>query len=772
MLPLTELSAPCLRVDLDVAEELPSLPAPEVGGRRCGWFLVRFHTEPLGTLLLEIPRSGLDRDLLAQAIVGEFGAAIAQRTIPEAVEPSEFVQSRDVILRVAPQITVVVCTRERPDGLKRCLDSLVRQVYPRFSILVVDNAPVSEHTRTVVDRFDPDVVRYVVEPRPGLSRARNRALVEAASEIIAWIDDDEIADKHWLAEIARGFYEHPAADAVSGIMVPAELETWAQVRFEQYGGHNKHRGFRPVVFSPETRACFDPLYPLPPFGTGGNMAFRRRALIDLGGFDAALGAGSPALGSEDTKAFSQILLAGGTVVYQPTAVTHHFHRREHSELEHQMFGYGTGLTAYYASMVASDPALLGRMLRLIPSAYADVVGRRSLRSGHLPVDFPRSLRRANRRGLLRGPGRYILDRWRPALVGASASTSHPEGQDPIAARTPVLNQGGPEECIEKVKVLYIGGYGRSGSTLLMRMIGNASGVAVVGELAHIWRRGYLENQLCGCGVPFRTCDFWAAVSDIAFGCDPGTVPAEVYEKLQQIAHGPRTLVRLRIPRTRSDDYRASHASYGELLERMYRAIASSSGARLVVDSSKMPPVARMLSEVPGVELHVVHLVRDSRATAFSWQRSKIRAEIHWAPTQMDRYPVHRSSSEWMLENSLLFVDRSKPASYTIVRYEDLVRHPATVLTRIATAIGEPSISAEFLDTDREVWLGTSHTVAGNPGRFHSGQTAIAADDEWENSMPTGQRLLVTAMTAPLLHTFGYPLRKGRTSAPPERVVPV
>jgi GT2 family glycosyltransferase len=325
---------------------------------------------------------------------------------------SGFVESRERVLRDAPPITVVVCTRGRSVELERCLTSLVKLAYPRFSIVVVDNAPTSDRSKEVVQRFDRHQVRYVVEPAPGLSRARNRGLSVATTDVIAWIDDDEVADENWLAELARGFHEHPQAAAISGIMVPAELKTWPQVRFEQYGGHNKHRGFCPAVFSPASRGAQDPLYPLPPFGTGGNMAFRREALVRLGGFDVALGAGSPAMGSEDTKVFSQILSSGGTVVYQPTAVTYHFHRREQSELETQMIGYGVGLTAYYTSMVVAHPAVFWRMLRLIPNAYRDMVGHRSLRSGHLPPDFPLALRSANLRGLFLGPGRYLKERWR------------------------------------------------------------------------------------------------------------------------------------------------------------------------------------------------------------------------------------------------------------------------------------------------------------------------------------------------------------------------
>ena len=224
---------------------------------------------------------------------------------------------------------MVVCTRERPGALARCLDSLLAQAYPDFRILVVDNAPVTDATAEVVRaaaRRGP--VEYLAEPKAGLSFARNAAVAAAPGEILAWIDDDEYADPHWLAEVARALADHPEADVVSGVIVPAELETQAQMWFEQFGGHSKGRGFEPDVFSPATAHIQSPLYPLPPFGTGANMTFRPGVIERIGGWDTALGAGTPAMGSEDTLAFTQVLLSGGTIVYQPTAVTHHYHRRD------------------------------------------------------------------------------------------------------------------------------------------------------------------------------------------------------------------------------------------------------------------------------------------------------------------------------------------------------------------------------------------------------------------------------------------------------------
>ncbi|HEY0001285.1 MAG TPA: glycosyltransferase, partial [Actinoplanes sp.] len=280
-----------------------------------------------------------------------------------------------------------------------------------FRILVVDNAPVTGATAEVVRaaaRRGP--VEYLLEPRAGLSFARNAAVAAAQGEILAWIDDDEYADVHWLAEVARALADHPEADVVSGVIVPAELQTPAQLWFEQFGGHSKGRGFRPDVFSPATARIQSPLYPLPPFGTGANMTFRPGVIERIGGWDTALGAGTPAMGSEDTLMFTQVLLGGGTIVYQPTAVTHHYHRRDLEGLRKQMVGYGTGLTAVYTSLLLKRPGLIWDLLKLAPAALRDLMGKDSLRVSTLQDDFPRELLGANRRGMVAGPRLYLKGR--------------------------------------------------------------------------------------------------------------------------------------------------------------------------------------------------------------------------------------------------------------------------------------------------------------------------------------------------------------------------
>ncbi len=316
--------------------------------------------------------------------------------------------------------------------------------------------------------------------------------------------------------------------------------------------------------------------------------------------------------------------------------------------------------------------------------------------------------------------------------------------------------------MDRIKVLYIGGYSRSGSTLLLRAIGEAHGVVAVGELINIWSRGYVENQLCGCGEPFRKCDFWNEVSQETFGLTSDDVPGQAMFELQQAVHGYAAFPKLWIPSLRTASYRRDFQRYAGIIGDLYAAICKVSGARLVVDSSKLPQFARMLSEVDTVDMHLTHLVRDSRGTAFSWRRPKVMTEIHWKRQEMDRHSLMRSAVEWSAFNFLLGTDRRRPASYTLLRYEDLVRSPGAELEALAHGMGEDGIATELQGTGSDVALRMSHTVAGNPSRFDAGKTRIAADEEWRTAMPAGQRILVTAVTAPMLRRHGYRLR----SSPP------
>ena len=399
--------------EVELSRPLPDLPA----GGEAAWVLVRLHTEPLGVVRTRLSEAGLPARS-SRSMIGRYsraqtrsarscaGVAAPVRWKAEGLDldpqRSPFLRERREILSAAPSVTVVVCTRDRADRLGTCLESLSRQDYPSYDVVVVDNAPRDDAVQSLVrDRHPRPLWRYVREPRAGLSRARNTGARHARGRIVAFLDDDETPDEHWLAELARGFAAGRDVGCVCGMIVPRRLDTSAQDRFERLGGHCKGRGFEPAVFTRDGPQ--NPLYPLPPFGTGGNMAFRREVLRAVGRFDEALGAGTPALAGEDTLAITRVLLAGHRVVYQPTALVRHDHRVDPAALAEQLRGYRVGLTAYYSALVRDQPSLLLPLLRLLPRGLWDLYGGAAARSAE-PAG--RSSTPSRRGGLLVGPVAY------------------------------------------------------------------------------------------------------------------------------------------------------------------------------------------------------------------------------------------------------------------------------------------------------------------------------------------------------------------------------
>ena len=398
---------PAVLLDVEITEPLPTIPG-ERDGVRVGqaWLLLRRCTEPVDLVRLPLPETGLTPSDLATPL------GVTAAPLPTG---SSYVAGRVAALALASNVTVVVCTRNRPQSLARTLESVRSQRHPSARVLVVDNAPTEPATLGVAKDAGVD---YLAVEQPGLSRARNAAVRATAGETLAWIDDDEVADRYWLGEIARGLVEHPDADVLCGSIVAAELETPAQMWFEQFGGLVKGRGWQPAVFSPATRHTFNPLFPLPPFGAGANMVTRPGVIERMGGFDPALGAGSPAMGGEDTLFFSSLLRAGGTIAYQPRILTRHYHRRDLDGLRAQLVGYGTGLTAAYTALVRREPAVLVALAGLAPRAARELFGPGGRLTATTGPDFPVDLLSANRRAMLRGPAAYRRGRAHPAVRSA------------------------------------------------------------------------------------------------------------------------------------------------------------------------------------------------------------------------------------------------------------------------------------------------------------------------------------------------------------------
>lgn len=307
---------------------------------------------------------------------------------------------------------------------------------------------------------------------------------------------------------------------------------------------------------------------------------------------------------------------------------------------------------------------------------------------------------------------------------------------------------------DRVKVVYIGGYSRSGSTLLLRLLGQMEGFVGVGEVWDIWQRSFTENQLCGCGRPFRQCEFWQAVVEQAFGGFEA-VNVEAMQLLRRSVQSNHRIHFLALPFLRPSKYEKELSAYAGVLGELYRAIHQVSGGKIIVDSSKVPPYAFVLNQVSNIDLHVVHLVRDSRATAYSWQRKKIRPEIHWQTAYMDRYSPVRSAMEWNVMNGLLHALKYSGAKYMRLRYEELACKPRRSILRILTDLGQEPPDMDFFDNGHAVRLDVDHTVSGNPNRFQQGAVKIRPDFEWQEKMARGQKHLVTALTWPLLLNYGY-----------------
>jgi GT2 family glycosyltransferase len=254
-----------------------------------------------------------------------------------------------------------------------------------FEVLVVDNAPSDERTHEVVE--SRPTVRYVREPKPGLDFARNRAVQDATGEILAFLDDDVTVDHGWLDGLREAWSENPDAAAFTGLVLPYELETDAQVLFEQGGGFR--RGFEKIRYGQMLPG--NPLHPCGAgiFGAGCNMAFRREILLKLGGFDDALDTGAPLPGGGDLDIFYRVIRAGYPLVYEPRYLVFHQHRRETEKLRRQYWSWGLGLMAFVTKSYQSDPAQRPKLKRLVKWWFRYQLGqvKQRLKKRH-PLPLP------------------------------------------------------------------------------------------------------------------------------------------------------------------------------------------------------------------------------------------------------------------------------------------------------------------------------------------------------------------------------------------------
>ena len=446
--------APITIVDLEISERIQDIPAvrggerPAVGVRA----IVRFHCVPIGLVDARFGELGVSGDELAELVSVQLADAIATHLREDGVDvtagaPGSPVEGsvapacrwvgfhegtaavtacrvRPAIGSSPPSLSVVIPTRDRPERVLACVRSVLATGYPGLDVVVVDNAPSSDATERAIAGAGLPGVRYVREPRAGTSRARNLGLREARGNLVAFLDDDVLVDPAWAAAVARGFLSDPWVDCVTGPIVAAELETEAQVLIEEYGGFDK--GFTRRVLDPASPPAGAPLLPytVGTLGSGANMAFRRSAILGLGGFDVALGGGTTSRGGEDLAAFLGILLGGSRLAYEPSMLVRHFHHRSYARLRRVLFGYGIGLGAYLARTVITDPRQVVAIGRRLPRGLAYMFDPGSPKNAKRRSDYPRELTVCEWTGLALGPVAYATARLR--MVRRGGDHAEPE----------------------------------------------------------------------------------------------------------------------------------------------------------------------------------------------------------------------------------------------------------------------------------------------------------------------------------------------------------
>lgn len=391
----------------------------------------------------------------------------------------------------------------------------------------------------------------------------------------------------------------------------------------------------------------------------------------------------------------------------------------------------------------------------------------ALRGGRRPLLLPRDPRRgehvdghqmrfapwaaAKEMVTLINDPRELDDAVRQELRSPRPALSHSADRRALAAArlTQVLNDAAPIG-----PVLYIAGTGRSGSTIVERVLGQDPRIVPLGEVVHLWPRGIVRNELCGCGVPLRECPFWTEVGNRAFGGWDQLDLAHLQDlagRVDRQRRLPKTALPILTPATRGH-----LLAYTSHYRRVYEAALAVSGAEVVIDSSKHPSLAMALSHHPGIDLRVLHLVRDSMGVTYSWSKSVRRPEaVRDEDAQMKQYSASSSGMLWLASNAETELLRTRPVPRVRLRYEDFVRRPQSSIDHVWAALELPGPSPSLVGADNTIDLAANHTAAGNPSRFATGMTHLRADRGWAEGLAAKDQRKISVLTGVLRATYGY-----------------
>jgi GT2 family glycosyltransferase len=356
--------------------------------------LVTVGGAPVGLVALPLVAGRAGADELRRALDEQLGHVADPPAPPTSTEP----------------VTVVIATRGRPESLARCVRAVLAGEHPDVTVLVVDNDPADDRTADAVRSLGDDRVRYVREHRRGASVGRNRGLHEATTGIVAFTDDDTEPDPGWARRIAGAFAADPDLACVSGPVLAARLATQEELAADSALAWNK--GFEARRFSLDDPPADSTIFPFSPglFGIGANLAVRTDVAREIGGFDEALGPGSPTHGGEDCEFLVRLVLAGYVLGYEPSAYVWHYHRPSREALRTQIRGYAVGLGGFLTK-VALDRHGRAAALRRLPAALAQL-RRISARESRATAGdgMPAGAGRERLRGLALGPWAYLKSR--------------------------------------------------------------------------------------------------------------------------------------------------------------------------------------------------------------------------------------------------------------------------------------------------------------------------------------------------------------------------
>lgn len=308
---------------------------------------------------------------------------------------------------------------------------------------------------------------------------------------------------------------------------------------------------------------------------------------------------------------------------------------------------------------------------------------------------------------------------------------------------------------KRIKILYIAGSGRSGSTLLERILGQTDEMVSIGELRHIWLLN--KTDLCGCGEAINVCPFWVDVFKEAFG-GIEKVDFDELKALRRQVDRIRYLPQMLYPSLTNSHFKERFERYGNIIHEIYATLAQKFPGKVIIDSSKDISSLFLASTFSDVDLYILNLVRDSRGVAYSWhRRQKLRPEITDRKVYMRTHRPSKIAWEWTYRNFFVQATKKRVKGYTLVKYEDFITEPQKTIQKVLDLVEIKQSDLHFISKNTVSLTKMNHTVSGNPIRFKNGETALKLDQEWVSQMSFGDKLLVTLLTWPYLVKYHYPI---------------